>query len=120
MPENRHRFDCYTFALLKTWFERQCPVGAGERKMKTGKALLVCLLLLGPVLGAQAECTAKKAAKNAALDATVGVSGRCDSDKLVGDAKDDASDKLDIDKKKDRGKDKKADRDQKLLDRDKD
>jgi len=49
------------------------------------------------------DCDPKKAARNAAMDATVGVSGRCDSGKAAKNAKEDAvgnvKDAADIDKK---------------------
>ncbi len=63
------------------------------------------------------DCNAKKAARNAAMEATVGVHGSCDADKLAKDAKKDAGkkvegaredlgDKLDLDKDRDKkGKD---------------
>ena len=38
------------------------------------------------------DCDAKKAARNAALDATVGVSGGCDSAKVAKDTRDDMVD----------------------------
>ncbi|WP_041522246.1 hypothetical protein [Gilvimarinus agarilyticus] len=40
------------------------------------------------------ECDGKKAARNAAMEATVGVSGNCDAKKMADDAKDDAADKV--------------------------
>ncbi|UTF59521.1 hypothetical protein [Gilvimarinus sp. DA14] len=40
------------------------------------------------------DCNAKKAARNAALDSTVGVSGNCDAEKLAKDAKDDVKDSV--------------------------
>ena len=47
------------------------------------------------------ECDAKKAARNAAMDATVGISGRCDTSKAAKNAKDnvadDVKDSVDID-----------------------
>jgi hypothetical protein len=41
------------------------------------------------------DCNAKKAARNASMKATVGVSGVCDPGKMVDDAKDDAKDRVD-------------------------
>jgi hypothetical protein len=35
------------------------------------------------------DCNSKKAARNAAMDATVGVSGNCDAGKAAGNARDD-------------------------------
>jgi len=72
--------------------------------------VLVLLLLAAAVDVAQAdlkpdfvECDAKKATRNAAMDATIGVSGRCDPDKLAKKSKenlaDNARDAVDIDKK---------------------
>jgi hypothetical protein len=47
------------------------------------------------------DCNPKKAARNAAMDATVGVSGRCDPGKVAEKTKenvvDDAKDAVDID-----------------------
>ena len=74
--------------------------------------LKITVLLLGVLLtsGAYADCNAKKAARNATMDATVGVSGRCDPDKLAKDAKedlgDDVKDSVDLDKGKHQRKDK--------------
>ena len=48
------------------------------------------------------DCDAKKAARNAAMGATVGVSGRCDTSKAAKNAKDsvagDVKDSVDIDR----------------------
>ncbi|WP_439134394.1 hypothetical protein [Pseudomaricurvus sp.] len=57
------------------------------------------------------DCDPKKAARNAAMDAGIGVSGKCDAKKVAEDAKDDAKDRLDdkkdhIDDKKDDMQDK--------------
>lgn len=74
--------------------------------------LQLTALVLGALLtsGAYADCNAKKAARNATMDATVGVSGRCDPDKLAKDAKedlgDDVKDSVDLDKGKHQRKDK--------------
>ena len=74
--------------------------------------LQVTALVLGTLLtaGAYADCTAKKAARNATMDATVGVSGRCDPDKLAKDAKKDlgdgVKDTVDVDRDKHHKKDK--------------
>jgi len=38
------------------------------------------------------DCNSKKAARNAAMDATVGVSGNCDAGKAAGNARDDVVD----------------------------
>ncbi|WP_020210077.1 hypothetical protein [Gilvimarinus chinensis] len=46
------------------------------------------------------ECDAKKAARNAALDSTVGVSGNCDAEKLADKTKDNVKDSVDDGKKK--------------------
>jgi phage gp45-like len=52
------------------------------------------------------DCNAKKATRNAAMDATVGVSGNCDADKVAKKTKDNVADdardavNLDHDKKK--------------------
>lgn len=59
------------------------------------------------------KCDPKKAARNAAMDATVGVSGRCDPGKLVEDEKDQLVDGVEDrvdgvgDKKKEREKERK-------------
>ncbi len=57
------------------------------------------------------ECDAKKATRNAAMDATIGVSGRCDPEKVVKNSKenlaDDARDAVDIDNKKHKHKNEK-------------
>ena len=60
------------------------------------------------------ECDAQKAARNAALDATVGVSGGCDADKLAKETKKDAKEAVTPDKAK------KKDKDKGLLGKDKD
>ena len=79
--------------------------------------LQITVLLLGALLtsGAYADCDAKKAARNATMDATVGVSGRCDPDKLAKDAKedlgDDLKDSVDVDKGKHHKKDRKKRKD---------
>jgi hypothetical protein len=79
--------------------------------------LLLTVLMLGVLLtsGAYADCTAKKAARNATMDATVGVSGRCDPDKLAKDAKedlgDDVKDSVDVDRDKRHKKDKRKHKD---------
>ena len=41
------------------------------------------------------DCDAEKVAKNAALEATVGVSGRCTADRAVENAKDNVNDRVD-------------------------
>ena len=48
------------------------------------------------------ECDAQKAARNAAMDATVGVSGGCDAEKLAKKTKEDAKEAVtpDVDKQK--------------------
>jgi len=50
------------------------------------------------------DCNPKKAARNAAMDATVGVSGKCDSGKAAKNAKEDAvddvKDSVDLDRDK--------------------
>lgn len=50
------------------------------------------------------DCDAKKAARNAAMDATVGVSGKCDTGKAAKNVKDDAvddvKDTVDLDRDK--------------------
>ena len=74
--------------------------------------LQLTVLIMGVLLtsGAYADCNAKKAARNATMDATVGVSGRCDPNKLAKDAKedlgDDVKDSVDLDKGKHQRKDK--------------
>ncbi len=40
------------------------------------------------------DCNAKKAARNAAMEATVGVSGHCDTGKALKDTKEDTADKV--------------------------
>ena len=68
-------------------------------------------------VNANAKCDAQKAARNVAMDATIGVSGRCDAEKLAEDTVDDAKDKVDLDKMhKDRKEGSKEQR--KVLDRD--
>ena len=47
------------------------------------RAWILCLSLGLLSAGVQAECNLEKAAKNEALNATLGVKGRCDTDKLV-------------------------------------
>ena len=72
-----------------------------------GKALVLLLVSLA-VPNAIADlkpdvldCDAKKAARNAAMDATVGVSGRCDTSKAAKNTKenvaDDVKDSVDMD-----------------------
>ena len=46
------------------------------------------------------KCDPKKAARNAAMDATVGVGGRCDADKVAKNAKEDVKDSVDLDRDK--------------------
>lgn len=63
------------------------------------------LLLVGVVLFATPaladlkpdiiDCDAKKVARNAAMDATVGISGGCDTEKMADSAKDDLDDRFD-------------------------
>ena len=50
------------------------------------------------------ECDAKKATRNAALDASVGVSGGCDAEKLAKKTKEDAKDAVTPDMEKSKGK----------------
>lgn len=57
------------------------------------------------------DCDPQKAARNAAMDATVGISGRCDPEKLTKDAREEAKEKVDIDRDKDKKRhDRKSDR----------
>ena len=69
------------------------------------------------------DCNAKKASRNAAMGATVGVSGRCDTSKAAKNAKDNVADDvkdsvdLDLDNKK---RDKDANGDKRGLKRNKD
>ncbi len=88
------------------------------------RIIALALLLSAPLVHADLfECDAKKAARNAAMDATVGVSGRCDPEKLVEDKKEGLvegiDDKVDIDLDRDGKKDRKDDGDG-LLKRNKD
>lgn len=73
------------------------------------------------------DCNASDVARNAAMEATVGVHGPCDAEKVAGRARDDVDDKLDdardgaekkMDKAKDKHKDK--DKDRKKLHKEKD
>ncbi|MBN7795925.1 hypothetical protein [Parahaliea mediterranea] len=41
------------------------------------------------------DCDAGKAARNAAMKATIGVKGPCDAERLADDARDDVGDKMD-------------------------
>lgn len=79
-------------------------------------AVVVFLLCAGVGVNAHAKCDAQKAARNAAMDATLGVSGRCDAEKLAEDAVDDARDKADLDLDK-KHKDRKDDREERRKDR---
>ena len=69
------------------------------------------------------DCNAKKASRNAAMGATVGVSGRCDTSKAAKNAKDNVADDvkdsvdLDLDNKK---RDQDANGDKRRLKRNKD
>ncbi|WP_421178641.1 hypothetical protein [Aeromonas enteropelogenes] len=47
------------------------------------RAWILCVSLGLLSAGVQAECNLEKAAKNEAINATLGVKGRCDTDKLV-------------------------------------
>ncbi|MCP8900810.1 hypothetical protein [Gilvimarinus xylanilyticus] len=65
------------------------------------KALLGCIIFAAINSHALADlkpdildCNAQKAARNAALDSTVGVSGHCDAEKLADKAKDNAKDSV--------------------------
>ena len=64
------------------------------------------------------ECDAKKATRNAALDASVGVSGGCDAEKMAKKTKEDAKDTVTPDIEKSNGK-LKHDKDHRLLGKDK-
>jgi hypothetical protein len=59
------------------------------------------------------DCTAEKAAKSAAMKATVGVGGRCDPKEAAHDTVKDATGLGDKDKDKDKIKDKDKDKDNK-------
>ena len=74
---------------------------------------LVLVFLASPALADLkldfVECDAQKAARNAALDASVGVSGGCDAEKLAKKTKEDAKDAVSPDlenKKEKRNRDK--------------
>lgn len=74
-------------------------------KRMVPKAILVSACLLSAFALADLkpdilDCDPKKAARNAAMDATVGISGKCDGKKVAENAKDDAKDRID-DKKDD-------------------
>ncbi|MEH6637074.1 MAG: hypothetical protein V7700_16260 [Halioglobus sp.] len=64
-------------------------------------AFLTLLVAPGAFADLTPNCNPKKAARNAAMDATVGVSGRCDTGKAAKDAKEDvvdnAKDAVDVD-----------------------
>jgi hypothetical protein len=66
--------------------------------------LIVLLLAAVFASGAAAKCDPKKAARNAAMDASVGISGRCDADSLAKDTKEDlggnVKDSVDVDRDK--------------------
>ena len=73
----------------------------------TRKLIVVLLAMLSAsaaVADLRPDCDPKRAARNAALDSTVGVSGRCDADKLAKDTKEDlsrnAKDAVDVDRDK--------------------
>ena len=55
-------------------------------------ALLFCAGAMADLKPDVMDCNPKKAARNAAMDATVGVSGKCDSGKAAKNAKEDAVD----------------------------
>jgi len=67
-------------------------------------ALLAALSAGAAVADLRPDCDPKRVARNAALDSTVGVSGRCDADKLAKDTKKDVSnnakDAVDVDRDK--------------------
>lgn len=76
-----------------------------------GRWILVVLIAVFAGTNTYADCDAKKAARNEAMDATIGVSGRCDKNKLAKDKKDDAKDKVDLDRDKNKkGRDRDKDR----------
>lgn len=82
------------------------------RKRMIPKAILVSVCLVPAFALADLkpdilDCDPKKAARNAAMDATIGVSGKCDGQKVAENAKEDAKDR--IDDKKDDIADKKED-----------
>ncbi|MBU3068421.1 hypothetical protein KOI40_01250 [Aestuariicella sp. G3-2] len=75
------------------------------RKSMIPKAMFVSVCLLPALALADLkpdilDCDPKKAARNAAMDATIGVSGKCDGQKVAENAKEDAKDRID-DKKDD-------------------
>ena len=71
---------------------------------KSMVALLAVLASSAAVADLRPDCDPKRVARNAALDSTVGVSGRCDADKLAKDTKKDVSnnakDAVDVDRDK--------------------
>ncbi len=76
-------------------------------KPKASAALFLIAMATGAAADLKPDaldCNAKKAARNAALDATVGVSGRCDPGKAADQAKenvaDNARDAVDLDRDK--------------------
>mgnify|MGYP001821987633 FL=1 len=89
-------------------------------RLKLLVALLTTLTASAAVADLRPDCDPKKAARNAAMDATVGVSGRCDTDKLAKDAKEDLSDSakdaVDVDRDKHRKRHRDADRKKKKKD----
>ncbi len=86
------------------------------------RVLALTLFLLAPAVQADLiECDAKKAARNAAMEATVGVSGRCDPEKLVEKEREDLADEIDdkVDLDRDEKREKRKDGDGlKLRDKD--
>lgn len=73
--------------------------------------IIVVLMAAVFASGAAAKCDSKKAARNAAMDASIGISGRCDPNKLAKDTKEDlgdnVKDSVDVDRDKHRDGDKK-------------
>ncbi|WP_339900211.1 hypothetical protein [uncultured Gilvimarinus sp.] len=55
---------------------------------------LACPLALADLKPDIIECDGKKAVRNAAMEASVGVSGNCDAKKMADNAKDNAADKV--------------------------
>jgi len=83
-------------------------------RMKLNFVTGLLLVLAAATAGAgplDPDCTAEKAAKSAAMKATVGVGGRCDPKEAAHDTAKDATGLGDKDKNKDKNKDKDKDKD---------
>lgn len=94
--------------------------------LRKAPGLLLCLVFAAPAMADLkpdvVDCDAKRAARSAAREATVGVGGVCDPEKLADDTRDDARDRADdvrdeardrADNARDRAGDRHDDRDHK-------